>query len=155
MTPMKRKPIRVLIVCSAGGHLQEALLATEGVEMERVLATYALPHLQDESGGGRVHFLLDPHTSIWKYLINTIQSLLLMLRVRPRVVLTTGAGIAIPSALLGKLTGSKLIVIETAACVERPSRTGSFLYRFADLFIVQWPGLLKHYPGAVYGGVLL
>ncbi|QKY70305.1 hypothetical protein Len3610_12510 [Lentibacillus sp. CBA3610] len=32
------------------------------------------------------------------------------------------------------------------------TRTGRFMYKHADLFIVQWESLLKFYPGAVYGG---
>jgi beta-1,4-N-acetylglucosaminyltransferase len=146
---------RVLIVCSAGGHLREALLATEGLAMDFDVATFRLPHVSIPTGARALHFLIDPHTSLWKYAVNALQSLILLLRVRPQVVLTTGAGIAIACALLGKCMGARLIVIETAACVNLPSRTGAFLYRFADLFIVQWQELLRHYPKAVYGGALL
>lgn len=146
---------RVLVVCAAGGHLQDALMATTGVAMERVLATFALPHLHTQSLGERIHFLIDPHKSLWKYLLNAVQSLWLMLRVRPQVVLTTGAGIAIPCALIGKVMGAKLIYIELAASVHDLSRTGKFLYRYADLFIVQWPALCQRYPRAVYGGCAL
>lgn len=145
----------VLIVASAGGHLQEALLATKGIDMDRVIATFSLPHLREESRAEPVYFLLDPHTSFWKYGINALQSLWLMLRVRPRVVLTTGAGIAIACALWGKLTGAKLVFVETAAAVDRLSRTGALLYRFSDLFIVQWTALCRRYPKAIYGGCLI
>jgi beta-1,4-N-acetylglucosaminyltransferase len=146
---------RLLIVCSAGGHLMEALLATEGVVKDFEVATFRLPHLSAPPGARALHFLIDPHTSLWKYAVNAIQSLVLLLRVRPQVILTTGAGIAIASVVLGKCLGARVIVVETAACVQRPSRTGALLYRFADLFIVQWPELLSHYPRAVYGGALL
>jgi UDP-N-acetylglucosamine:LPS N-acetylglucosamine transferase len=77
------------------------------------------------------------------------------MKVRPRVILTTGAGIAIPCALFGKLYGARLIVVESAARVKELSRTGLFLYQYADLFIVQWPELCSKYPKAVYGGYVL
>ena len=32
------------------------------------------------------------------------------------------------------------------------SKTGSIVYKFADLFIVQWKEMLELYPNAVYGG---
>ena len=78
-----------------------------------------------------------------------------MLRDRPEVVISTGAGMVIPTCLIAKLLGAKLVFIETAARVTTPSRTGKFLYRFADEFYVQWEPLLKVYPKAKYGGVLL
>jgi UDP-N-acetylglucosamine:LPS N-acetylglucosamine transferase len=146
----------VLIVCSAGGHLQEALAATAGAVADFAVATFRVPHMTTAPAGARsVHYLLDPHVSLWKYTVNAAQSLVLMLRLRPRVVLTTGAGIAIPCALIGKVLGAKLVFVETVASVERLSRTGEFLYRYADLFIVQWPTLCEGHPRAVYGGCVL
>lgn len=147
--------LRVLVVCSAGGHLLEALCAIEGVEMHYELATFRLPHLAPPAGARALHHLTDPHVSLWKYAVNALESLRLMLRVRPQVVLTTGAGIAIPCALLGKLLGARLIFVETVAVVGHLSRTGALLYKFADLFIVQWPDLCRTHPRAVYAGSVL
>ncbi len=118
---------RVLVVCAAGGHLQDALLATAGGPMERVLATFALPHLREQAGTEHIRFLIDPHTSLGKDVVNALQSLWLMLRVRPQVVLSTGAGIAVPCALIGKAMGAKLVFIELAASVHDLSRTCRFL----------------------------
>lgn len=146
---------RVLVVCSAGGHLMEALRAIEGVAMNYDLATFRLPHLKPPEGARSVHYLTDPHVSLWKYVVNAVQSFLLMLKLRPQVLVTTGAGIAIACALIGKLMGTKLIFVETAAVVGKLSRTGALLYCIADLFIVQWPEIRDRYPRAVYGGCTL
>lgn len=74
---------------------------------------------------------------------------------RPRVVVSTGSGIAIPTILLAKwFLHSKIIYIESAACVVEPSRTGRFVYKYADLFLIQWESLRKFYPNAKYTGVL-
>ena len=152
---MARPSPRMLIVCSAGGHLTEALQAIEGVPMEFDVATFRLPHLQLPRGARAIHYLTDPHVSPWKYAVNAAQSVRLMLKIRPSVVLTTGAGLAIACALIGKCMGAKLIFVETVAGVRDLSRTGSLLYRFADLFIVQWPELRGRYPRASYGGKVL
>ena len=53
---------------------------------------------------------------------------------------------------IGKLLGSKIIFIETFANSQSKTKTGSLVYKFADLFIVQWEEMLKLYPNAVYGG---
>lgn len=133
----------------------EAMRAIEGINLDLEIATFRLPHLKLPPGARAIHFLTDPHVSLWKYAMNAMQSLRLMLKVRPRVVVTTGAGIAIACALIGKAMGAKLIYVETAAVVAKLSRTGGLLYRHADLFIVQWPELCGQYPRAVYGGNVL
>ena len=53
---------------------------------------------------------------------------------------------------LGKIFGSKVIYIETFANVTTKTSTGKLIYKFADLFIVQWESMLEIYPNAVYGG---
>jgi len=42
--------------------------------------------------------------------------------------------------------------VETGSRVRALSMTGRIVYRFADLFIVQWPQLQERYPRAVYAG---
>ncbi len=55
-------------------------------------------------------------------------------------------------AFLAKLFGKKLIYIESFARVYDGSKTGKLLYKYADLFIVQWESLKEVYPKAIYGG---
>jgi UDP-N-acetylglucosamine:LPS N-acetylglucosamine transferase len=71
---------------------------------------------------------------------------------KPDCIISTGALITYPICLLGKMMGKKIIYIESFARVDRPSLTGKFMYKVADLFIVQWEELLKHYPKAVHTG---
>jgi len=71
---------------------------------------------------------------------------------KPDVVITTGAGIAVFFCVFAKLLGAKLIFIESMAKIERPTLTARFLYPFADLFIVQWPNLLRFFPRARFEG---
>ena len=145
----------VCIICSAGGHLSEALAATSQVTASKYYVTYDEPHVRERLKGEEVYYVVDPHVSPFLYLKNTVQSLFILLRKRPRVVISNGAGIALATCLLAKIAGSKLVFVENGARVTTPSRTGKLVYRFADLFIVQWKPMLKHYPKAVYGGPLL
>lgn len=153
----ERKPPRAIVVASGGGHLAEALLAIEGVPLRAVIVTLRLPHTEKtlQGVGWKRDYLINPHGDPVKYLLNIWQSFWLVVRHRPELVISTGAGMVVPTCVIAKLLGAKLVFIETAARVTTPSRTGSFLYRFADEFYVQWEPLLKVYPKAKYGGVLL
>lgn len=151
---MSRRP-RVMVIGAGGGHLTESLLATEGLDIDRTIVTFRLPHTDQTLRDEKVYYLIDPHTSKWKFVVNALQSVYVVLRVRPQAVINTGGGISIACSLISRIFGAKLIFIESGARVHTPSRTGKFLYRYSDLFIVQWKPLLQHYPDAVHGGPLL
>ena len=88
------------------------------------------------------------------WLMGAYRSLVLIIRQRPDIVITTGAGIVVFFCVFSKLFGAKLIFIESMARIESPTLTARMLYPFADLFLVQWPGLLKYFPKAKYMGRL-
>lgn len=73
---------------------------------------------------------------------------------KPEVVISTGALIAFPICLVAKLRGAKVVYIESFARVKNGSLTGKLIYRFSDLFLVQWEPLLKVFPKAKYVGCI-
>lgn len=70
----------------------------------------------------------------------------------PDIVISTGTYIALPFMIYCKLHRKKLIYIETFARVTDTTKAGKMMYKFADLFIYQWPELKKNYPKGIYGG---
>ena len=87
-----------------------------------------------------------------KIVVNAFESLVLILREKPDVMITTGVLAMVPCALLMKLTGRKLIYIESFAKVTSRTLSGKLLYKYADQFYVQWEEMLKLYPNAIYKG---
>ncbi len=73
----------------------------------------------------------------------------LVLRRRPRVVISSGAGVVAPFCLLARLAGARLVYVETMARVSSPSKTARLLSRFASRVVVQWPELAPALPRAV------
>ena len=146
---------RILVVCAGGGHLREAVKSIRGVVDKFHLATFKTSAPDGIEGLESLTYIIDPHLSKFKYFINLIQSLFLLIKVRPNIVITTGAGIAIPSCLIAKKLGAKLIMIDTVAATNDLSKTGRFLYKYCDLFIVQWEEHCSKYPKAIYGGTIL
>ena len=81
---------------------------------------------------------------------------LILAKERPFAIISTGAEIAIPAFLLGKVLGMRLVFVESLCRVSKPSGTGFLLYPLADLFLVQWPQLVNSYgPRAEYAGAVL
>lgn len=154
---------KVMFISSTGGHLDE-LLQLKGmfdkydyhIVTENTKSNLSLKSKHPK----RVSFLvygtyttkLNKLIYPFKLLYNTIKSFFIYLKVRPKYIVSTGAHTAGPMCLIGHLLGSKVIFIETFANSKTKSKTGSLVYKFADLFIVQWESMLELYPDAVYGG---
>jgi len=148
------KRAKVCVISSPGGHLTEALAATDLIQRHctYISSDDEVAHLRLQRR--RAHFLINFHRNPLLFVVNAVQAAWLVVRLRPRVVITTGAGMVVPFALLARLLGARLVFIETAACIDRPSHTGRILGRFASRVFVQWDELLAFYPGAINGGPL-
>lgn len=151
---------KVLFISSTGGHLSELMqlksmfkkydfhIITEKTKSNMYLKEKYPNRVNYLAYGTRSNMLTYP----FKLIYNCFKSLFFYLKVRPKVIITTGAHSAGPMCCIGKLFGSKIIYIETFANSETKSLTGKLVYKFADLFIVQWEDMLKLYPKATYGG---
>lgn len=104
---------------------------------------------------GRTYFIAHSERD-WKFWLNLWEALRILWHERPYVILSTGAGPAVPFALVGRfLFGCRIVFIETITCIERPSLTGRIMYRLAHDFFYQWKTLERFFPKGRYGGALL
>lgn len=149
-----KKQLKICIICSAGGHYREAQAATQMLHDNKYFISYWTPHLQEEASQNRFYFITHPQKNFFKTIVNAFESLMLLLKEKPSVIISTGADVTVCTCLLGKLMGAKLIYIESGGNVFTPSLTGRILYPFADLFIVQWEPMLKNFRKAIWGGPL-
>jgi UDP-N-acetylglucosamine:LPS N-acetylglucosamine transferase len=140
---------------SPGGHLAELSRATEGIAFPDCFhLTYDCGRTEAQAGTRHYH-VCHPRRSLWRTLVNAAQTLLIMLRERPGVVISTGADVAVPALLFGKALGAEVIFIETGGTLA-PSLSGRIVYPFADLFIIQWPEKRAAFPrAALTSGPLL
>lgn len=150
--------MKVCVVASGGGHLIQAMKLLPILKgHEPFLITFRTKHLKKTLEKQKAYYLKDPRRSVSQHLKNIPKIFGILRKERPKLVISTGAGIAVPVCLMAKyLFGAKFIFIESFSRVSDPSVTGRIMYRFADLFLVQWRSLLKKYGDkAVYGGSLL
>ena len=61
----------------------------------------------------------------------------------------SGTGLVVPFCLLARLTGPRVVFVETMARVHGPSASGRILSRRADTVIVQWPEMMRVYRRAI------
>jgi hypothetical protein len=56
---------------------------------------------------------------------------------------------------LGKLIGAKVIWLDSITNVNKLSLSGRMVRHIADLFLVQWPGLVEKYSNVEYAGAVI
>ena len=148
---MSERRLKICVVSSVGGHLREVL------QLAEVLAPHDVFYvLNDETSVplDRPVYRIAHAERDLRVLWNFAEVLPILRRERPDVILSTGAGPAVPVAIIGKLLGATVIFIETFGAVETPSLTGRILYRIADHFYYQWESLARHFPRGTYAGAV-
>lgn len=155
---MKKK--RVLFISSTGGHLDEMMQLKPMFDKYNYYIvtekTKSNTNLKNKYPKKVSYLVYGTKKNMFTYpfvlLINSILSLCIYIKHRPKFIVSTGSHTAGPMCCIAKLLGSKIIYIETFANSKTKSVAGSLVYKFADLFIVQWEDMLEVYPKATYGG---
>lgn len=151
---------KVLFISSTGGHLSELLQLKPlfgkydyHIVTEKTDSTISLK----KEYGDRISYLIygtkhHMFSYVWKTPVNIFRSLYLFFRIRPNVVVTTGAHTAVWMCYIAKVFRKKVIYIETLANIKRKTLSGKLVYPICDKFIVQWESMKELYPKAIYGG---
>jgi UDP-N-acetylglucosamine:LPS N-acetylglucosamine transferase len=144
----------MLLVCSPGGHLLQMLALREAWDgYSRAWVTLdksdARSLLKDE----RVFHACGPTIRNVTNLLRNLRLAWWIMRVtKPKVILTTGAALAVPFSWIGKLNGVKIVYVESFTRIEKPSLSCRLVKPVADRMYVQWPELLNELPAARYAG---
>jgi len=146
----------ILLVCSPGGHLLQMRALQPAWGSYR--ATWVtLP-------GADVGYLLEgehvvlahgpTNRSIGKLFRNIAVAWRTIRRERPEAILSTGAALAVPFFLIGKLFGIRLVYVESLTRTNSLSLSGRLIYPMADSFFVQWPNAAKRRKAQYVGNIL-
>lgn len=148
---------KLCLISSAGGHLTQ-LQQLSGFyrKFDYFFITERTPFTSDMRSRERVYLMPMINRKQWNFIpkiaFNLVYSIAILLKERPDIIISTGALNAVPFCILAKLSGRRLIFIESFAKIDTPTVTGKLIYKIADLFIIQWQQLSKFYPKAVLGG---
>jgi UDP-N-acetylglucosamine:LPS N-acetylglucosamine transferase len=147
----------VLLVASNGGHLlQLTRLQDAWPRVRRVWVTFDKPDSRSLLADERVHFAHHPtNRNVPNLLRNLMLAFRLVRELRPQVVVSTGAGVAVPFCYIGRLFGAQVVYVESFSRIHEPSLSGRLVHPIAHRFFVQWPELLPRYSKAEYRGTCL
>jgi beta-1,4-N-acetylglucosaminyltransferase len=147
---------RLLLVASPGGHLLQMLaLKPAWEDLDHCWVTL--------SAADSNHLLADEtvvhaHGPTPRNIPNFVRNLGLAWRIvrdyDPDVILSTGAALAVPFFVVGRLRRRRLVYVESFTRVRRPALTGRMVYPLTDTFFVQWK-TTAHHRRAVYAGSVL
>lgn len=148
--------LRLLLVCSSGGHLAQALaLRPWWAQHERTWITFDTADARSLLAGEDVEYGFSPTTrNVPNLLRNTVMARSVLSRRRPDLVFSTGAGMAVPYFYLAGSYGARTAYLEVIDRVDTPTLTGRLVYPFTDQFLVQWPEQLSLYPDATVVGLV-
>jgi UDP-N-acetylglucosamine:LPS N-acetylglucosamine transferase len=150
----RRPLVKICLVCSHGGHLTEILQLQEAFEgHDAFFITYdsvRTRHLQ------RKYLLRNIGTNPILMALAFLTIFRILLKEKPKLIVSTGSEIAIPAFYLAKVLRIKTIFIESWTRVERPTGTGKIVYPVSDVFLVQWEQMLAKYgKKAKYEGAIV
>ena len=143
---------KICIPSSSGGHLTHMWLLRPVLDKaaDRFWVTFDKEDANSLLEGERVYHCYYPtNRNIPNLVKNTALAWKVLRRERPDLIISSGAAVAVPFFLLGKILGAKCVYVEVFDRVDKTTMTGKMLNGVADLFVVQWPEQLKVYKNAV------
>jgi UDP-N-acetylglucosamine:LPS N-acetylglucosamine transferase len=147
--------MKVLLISSSGGHW---------VQMCRLLEAFKGCSIEFASTEKSYHqhhpkhvFHYVPDASRWnkaKLLWQALSVLFVLIKVRPDVVVSTGASVGLFALFFGKKLGARTIWLDSIANSDELSLSGRKVQKHADLYLTQWEHLAKE-QGAEYAGSVI
>ena len=152
---MAKRERRVLAVASGGGHWVQLMRLRPVFEDCEVHFVTVRADYASQLDGEPLHVVPDSNLTSKLGLLRTALGVAwVVLRVRPDVVLSTGAAPGWFALVFGKLLRARTVWIDSIANAERLSKSGEKAGRFADLWLTQWPELARE-GGPEYAGSVL
>lgn len=152
---MKAKK-RILLISSCGGHWVQMNRLRPAFEDHEVYFACTERAYAQSAPEGRFFYVPDASlkSNPFKILWLALNVLAILIKIRPHVVLSTGAAPGFFALTLAKLIRSKTIWVDSIANVNELSVSGRKVGRFADLYITQWEHLAREGGPQYFGSVV-
>ena len=146
---------RILAIASGGGHWIQLLrlrpafagadvtYASVGKEAARDVQGHRFFRFPDANRERKIALIFQIARIAW-----------IFLRVRPQVVVTTGASCGYLAVRFGRLLGVRSLFIDSIANAEKMSLSAQLALRHANLTLTQWPELESPQGPQYHGSVI-
>lgn len=156
----RRKPRHVMLAASFGGHWKQLMVIDSLLDHQdrRVSLVSTSPETPPEAEGESYYRVPDCNAGERLAALGCLaHCFALMIRLRPNLLITTGALPGLLLALAARLTGTRVIWIDSVANAECLSTSGRMAARFVDVCCTQWEHLAgdDQQKGPVYLGSVL
>ncbi|QTR47122.1 oligosaccharide biosynthesis protein Alg14 [Thiothrix litoralis] len=148
---------KLLAISSPGGHWIQ--LTRLSAELEaRYQVVYAMPaalFTERNRSERKVYSVMDVSADDkWRLIPCALQVLYILLKERPKAILSTGAAPGAVAIWLGSFLGIRTIWVDSIANVKQISRAGKLAKKRADVFLTQWEHLSNGQDILFKGAVL-
>jgi UDP-N-acetylglucosamine:LPS N-acetylglucosamine transferase len=155
MPDVANDQIRVLAVASGGGHWEQLMLLRPTLMLYDIRFATTEPAVAAQHGVETVETLPDCNQNKpLQSALCALVALKIVLKHRPRVILSTGAAPGFFCILAGRLTGARTLWIDSVANGEELSMCGKLSKRFAHECWTQWEHLAGEGRPRYHGAVL-
>jgi UDP-N-acetylglucosamine:LPS N-acetylglucosamine transferase len=146
---------RVLAVASGGGHWEQLMLLRPTLEHHDICFATTDVAFARQQGIDDAAILPDcnQHTKL-RSLWCAFAALFLVLRLRPEVIISTGAAPGFFCILSGRLLGARTLWIDSIANAEELSMCGKLCQACAHQCLTQWEHLEKGSNPRYFGALL-
>ncbi len=142
--------MKVLLISSTGGHFQAMLrLHPFWRKHDCCWVTFQTASTELILNGENVYWA---HSPTNRNIPNLIRNFWLAFQVirqeRPQLILSTGAGVAVPFIIVAKLAGIRTAFIESFTRVQELSLSAKLVLPFLDVVYVPWEQIAAKYSKA-------
>jgi UDP-N-acetylglucosamine:LPS N-acetylglucosamine transferase len=134
---------KILAIASIGGHWIQLLRLMPAFKDQEVTFISTMASFAGTVSGHKFYTVPDANRSnkfdLFKCALAV--SWIVFFKIRPNVIITTGAAPGLIGLVAGKVIGAKTIWIDSIANVDKLSMSGSIALKIADRVYTQWEHL--------------
>ena len=152
-----KKPnrLKILAVASGGGHWIQLLRLRPAFNGANVIYASVEQQSANDIEGSRFFRFPDANRERKIALILQILRIAwIIARIRPHVIVTTGASCGYVAVRLGRILGARTLFIDSIANAEKLSLSAQLAQRHANLTLTQWPHLDSPEGPQYHGSVI-
>jgi len=151
----KHSTQKILAIASGGGHWIQMLRLRPAFAGARVTYATVSPEAEADVDGSRFYTFRDANRDRkFALLLQIIKIAWIVARVRPHIVITTGASCGYVAVRIARIFGSRTIFLDSIANADKMSLSAQLAQRHAGMLLTQWPHLADSEGPQYHGSVI-